>query len=69
MEFLSDRVVPKYLKCSTVSKRFITYMYVPILSCILISRREHQLEIACDVIRTHHTNRESCLSENPYRIC
>jgi hypothetical protein len=31
-------------------KRFITYMYVPILSCILISRREHQLEFACDVI-------------------
>jgi hypothetical protein len=23
-------------------KRFITYMYVPILSCILISRREYQ---------------------------
>jgi hypothetical protein len=44
-------------------------MYVPILSCILISRREHEREFSCDVIRTHRTNRKSCLSENPYRIC
>jgi hypothetical protein len=43
-------------------------MYVPILSGILISRREHEREYACDVIGTHRKNRKSCLSENPYRI-
>jgi hypothetical protein len=37
------RTAPKYLNCSTLSKGFITYLYVVILSCILISRHNHML--------------------------
>jgi hypothetical protein len=40
MEFWFVRVVPRYLTCSTVSNDLL---YVPILSCVLISRHDHIL--------------------------